>query len=282
MKTLHIKKWLVLGLPVLMASAASPALADGNSQAAAPAEKSYTGIVVSIDPKEHVLDMKNWTTLHKKFNLGESCLYSQLEKNSAALGDLRPGEKVTVCYQDAHGVLIAGRVEQQPMRIEGMVKKIDTDKHTLVLHGTMLDKEMQFPDDCKIVLRYGQSGNLNDLKVGNHVTITYETPDDQPTARQIAQTSIPFTGTLTAVDLNDKTVKAKSLLSTKKFNIADNCVIVVNGKPDGQLSDLKLNEKLMLSYDEINGVNVVNRIGPAETSADTVAVSPSRTVSSDY
>jgi len=81
---------------------------------------------------------------------------------------------------------------------------------------------------------------------------------------QIAQTSASFSGTLTAVDLDAKTVKAKEAFETKKFNLGDNCTIVINGKPDGKLSDLKPNDKLVFSYDEINGVNVATRTAPAE------------------
>jgi hypothetical protein len=76
------------------------------------------------------------------------------------------------------------------------------------------------------------------------------------------------------VDLNEKTVKAKTMFASKKFEIADNCAIVVNGKIGGQLADLRLKDKLLFNYDEINGVNVVTRIGPAEAPADSVAVAP--------
>jgi len=180
---------------------------------------------------------------------------------------------VTVTYQDVHGVLIASRIEQEPMRFEGMVKAIDADKHTLTLHQRALDKELVMPAECKIMLRGGKAGTFADIKVGNHVTVTYETPGNTPTARQIAQTSIPYTGTLTAIDLNDKTVKAKAMFETKKFNLADNCAIVVNGRTDGKLEDLKPNDKLVFSYDEINGVNVVNRIAPADMPPNAVATS---------
>ena len=101
--------------------------------------------------------------------------------------------------------------------------------------------------------------------------MTYETPGGKLTAREIAQTSIVFTGTLTAIDLGEKTLKARAVFDTKKFNVADNCAIVINGKTDGQLSDLKPDDKLVFSYDEINGVNVVNRIAPAEAQANSVA-----------
>ncbi len=129
----------------------------------------------------------------------------------------------------------------------------------------------QIANDCGVELRGGKSGELADIQTGNHVTVTYETPDGRLTAWQIAQTSIEFTGTLTAIDLGEKTLKAKAAFSTKKFNVADNCAIVINGRTDGQLSDLKPNDKLVFSYDEINGVNVVNRIAPAEAQPGSVA-----------
>ncbi len=90
-------------------------------------------------------------------------------------------------------------------------------------------------------------------------------------ARQIAQTSIEFTGTLTAIDLGEKTLKASAGFSSKKFNVADNCAIVINGKPDGRLSDLRPDEKLVFSYNNIKGVNVVNRIAPAGTEPNPIA-----------
>ena len=42
-----------------------------------------------------------------------------------------------------------------------------------------------------------------------------------------------------------------------------NCTVVINGKTDGKSSDLKPNDQLVFTYDQINGINVVNRIGPA-------------------
>jgi Cu/Ag efflux protein CusF len=273
MKTTRTKAWLAASALILSATAMFRASAD-QAATAAKDQKDYTGTVVAVDPKEHALSVKNWTTFSKAFNLGDNCGYSQLDKNNTTVNDLRPGEKVTVSYQDAHGVLIASRVEQEPMQFEGMVKAIDADKHTMTLHRTGLDKELQLATECKVVLREGKTGTFADIKVGNHVTATYETPDNTPTARQIAQTSIAFTGTLTAIDLNDKTVKAKTLFASKKFSVADNCAIVINGKPDGQMADLKPNDKLTFSYDEINGINVVNRIAPAELQPDSVAATP--------
>lgn len=269
MKMTGTKNWLavfasVLTVAAFRAAADQPALV-------APPENHYTGTVSAIDPDEHVLNVQGWLRMHKTFNLGENCVYTQLGKNPATAGDLHPGEKVTVSFQNMHGVLIASRVTQEPMRYEGMVKAVDPANHTLTLHRTAWDKKLQFPADCEIVLRDGKPGTLADIQVGNHVTVTYETPNYTPTARKIAQTSATFNGKLTAIDLDARTVKAGTAFSTKKFNVADNCAIVVNGKPDGRLADLRPDEDLVFSYDDINGVNVVNRIAPATARSDSVA-----------
>lgn len=212
--------------------------------------------------------------LNKKFNLGAACTYILWDDKTGTINDLRPGEKITIGYQDVNGVLVADRVEQQPVSFEGMVKAIDPSTHKLTMHHGGLDKTFQIADNCNVLLRDDKSGKLADIQTGNHVTVTYETPEGTPTARQIAQTSIEFTGTLTAIDLEEKTLKAKSGFSSKKFNLADNCAIVINGRTDARLGDLKPNDKLVFSYDEINGVNVVNRIAPADARPGSVAATP--------
>ena len=259
-------RWLAGAAAILTATAV---FGDAPNQpaTAVSAEKSYTGTVISVDPKERTLSVREWALSKKTFNLGDNCTYALLfttvEHNHGTAKDLRAGEKVTVRYQNSQSVLIADRIEQQPVRFEGMVAAINPDQHTLIVHRRGLDKELALPDDCLVLLRNEKPGQLADIHAGDHVTVTYEKPGGTPTAREIAQTSLDFTGTLTAIDLGEKTVKAKAMFDTKKFSVADNCAIVINGKPDGKLSDLKPNDKLLFSYDEINGVNVLNRIGPA-------------------
>jgi hypothetical protein len=207
----------------------------------------------------------------KKFNLGDACTYAMVGQDSGTAGDLRPGQKVTVGYQDAHGVLVADRVTQQPMRDEGMVKSIDPATQTLTLDQAVMDKKFQLPTDCEVTLRGDRSGTIADIQPGNRVLITYEVPNGKATARQIAQTSQTFTGDLTAIDLDQKTITAKAMFATKKFNVGDDCAVVINGKTNGKLTDLRPGESLRFSYDIVNGVNVVNRIAPANGSGNTVA-----------
>lgn len=278
MKIPLTKTWLATGVAVLTTVAALPALADQPAVPATPPgpEKSYTGTVISVDPNEHTLRVKSWAMFDKSFNLGDACVVSQLENSHATVNDVRVGEKVTVGYVKVHGVLIANRIEQDAMRYEGTVKALDAAKGTMTLAGPTFDRQLQIANDCKVGLRNGRIGTFADIRTGNYVTVTYERPVKAPVVRQIDQTSLAFTGTLTAVDLGEKTLKAKATFDSKKFNVADDCAIVINGKTDGKLADLRLNEPLVINYDEINGVKVANRIAPV--SSDTPTNSPVHSV----
>ncbi len=252
---------------VLTATSGFNARADQPMSAAGP-EKTYTGQVISVDPQDHMLNVKSWMFSNQEFNLGANCTYMLLGVNNGTVGDIRPGQKITVRYVDSQGVRIADRIDQNPMQYEGMVTAIDSNKHLLTLHRNGMNQPVQIADGCNVTLRDNKLGVLGDIQPGDHVTVTYETPNGMPTARQIAQTSIAFTGKLTAIDLDEKTVKAKGGMETMKFNLANNCAIVINGRPDGKLSQLQPNERLQFNYDSINGVNVVNRIAPAPEGAE--------------
>ena len=275
MKMTRSKNWMAVCAAVLTAMAASRVSA-GDATANAPAtkpDKTYTGTVVSVSPKENMLDVKGFPFGHKRFNLGDSCTYTMVGRDSGVIGDLRPGQRITVGYQDARGVLVADRVTQQPLRDEGMVKAIDPKAHTLKLRVGILDKTYQLPADCDVTWRGDRAGAIADVETGNHVTVTYEVPNGIATARDIAQTSATFTGNLTAIDLDQKTMTVKTAFTTKKFNVGDNCAIVINGKTDGKLTDLRPGENLTFSYDSVNGVNIVNRIASAEAQKSSVAAS---------
>lgn len=252
-------------MSILAAAAVFSASADQQTTATKQ-YKSCTATVKSVDPKEHVLVVKRFL-LGKTFNLGDSCEYMFL-KGPGALSDLRPGQKVTVYYQNVHGVLVAHRLEQRPLRYEGTVKAIDPESRTLTLHHHALDKTFLIAGDCAVVLRGNKSGTLASVKPGHRVSVLYEIPNGKRIAREIDQTSATFVGTLTAIDLNARTLKAKHVFGTKKFNLADDCTIILNGKTEAQMRDLKPGDNLAFNYDVVNGVNIVNRIAQTEAPAE--------------
>ena len=260
MKMIKTTKQTAVLAGVLASTAALTAYADEGMSGARP-EDSYTGQIVSVDSQDRMVSVKSWPLSQKEFNLGDKCAFALLGVNNGTVADLRPGEKITVMYQDSHGVRIADRIQQVPMQYEGMVKAIDPSTHTLTLQNRYgPDESLLIADGCNVTLRQNKAGVLTDIQPGDHVTVTYEEPNGSKTARQIAQTSAEFTGRLTAIDLDQKMVKARNPAETMKFNLADNCAIVVNGRTDGKLSQLQPNERLEFNYDTINGVNVVNRI----------------------
>ncbi len=262
MKTTALRTWTVTCLAALTAATGFRAWAD-DPAVAKKHEKCYTGTVAAMDAPEHTLRVKGfWAS--RRFNLGDSCAVTLADGSTGATSDLRPGQKVSVDYRNTEGVLVADRIRQIPMRYTGMVKTVDPQTHKLTLHHKMWDKTFALGSDCKVMLRDDKTGTLTDVKPGFHVTVVYEAPGGRLTAREIDETSARFEGELTALDLTARTVQAKHALgSPKKFNLADDCAIMTNGKPDGHLRDLRPGEKLIFNYEPVDGVNVVTRIAPA-------------------
>jgi hypothetical protein len=123
-------------------------------------------------------------------------------------------------------------------------------------------------EDCSVILHDQQNGALAGIMPGDHVTVVYETPPGAPLERQVAQTSVSFTGSVVAIDLPRRTLSAKGLFGVKQFNLADNCSIVLDGRTDAPFIKLRLGQRLTINYDDVNGVNVANRIGPAEAARE--------------
>ena len=96
--------------------------------------------------------------------------------------------------------------------------------------------------------------------------------DDASANATAAKPDKDYTGTIVSVDPKEHTLQVKSFpFSNKKFNLGDDCAVVINGKPKGKLTDLRPGESLIFSYYNINGVNVVDRIAPAKGSGSAVA-----------
>jgi Cu/Ag efflux protein CusF len=265
---------LTLGAALSLGSA-RPALAD--STASGANEKTAKGVLRSIDQKEKTVELKSfWGT--RKFNIGTDCKVTLQGKPDTSLAELRPGQKVQISYERVQGVLVAHQITQENVNFTGYVASIDPPKHTMTIRSHLLDKTFFIADDCKVLLR-DKAGAVPDIQPGNYVTVTFETPESVSTAHEIALASVTFKGAMTAIDMNDRTLKAKAMLTAKKFNLADDCQIVVGDKPGAKMSDLKLGDQLIISYDDQKGVNIVNRIevaGTASENATTAAVQRSK------
>jgi Cu/Ag efflux protein CusF len=260
MKTSVLRNWTVVGLSVLTTAAVFRASAD--EAATAKPERTYTGMVKSVDADARTVTIKSFLS-SRHLNLGESCEYSFANPDATGIADVRPGQKVTVSYKNVNGVLVADHLTQRPLLYKGKVKSINPEEHTITVGG----KTFHIADGCAVVLLDNKSGTLADVEPDHLVTIRHENPNGVRTARQIAQTSDSFTGSLTAIDLTDRTIKARATFGSKEFHLANNCAILVNGQP-AQMNDLKPGDKLVFSFDSVDGVNVATRIAPANGSPE--------------
>lgn len=264
MKTTKLlnRTWTALLVPVTILAIKAAA---AQASASPTHQKDVTGIATGVDQQDKTVRVKTfWGT--KRLNIADDCRVSMQDKPDATLEDLRPGQKLEVNYADNQGVLVVHQIAQQNLTFAGHITAIDPARHTITLRSRVLGKTFRIANDCKVMLRDEKAGTLADLQPGNRATVIYEIPGDAAIAHRIAQTSDTFNGTLTAIDLNERTLKAKAFLSSKQFDLADDCSIVISGKPDAGLSDLRLGEKLVLSYDDVDGVNIVNRIASPEAS----------------
>jgi predicted RNA-binding protein len=237
--------------------------ADADQAAARPVkEKEFEGKVVYVNAEEHTLTVRDWLR-HRTFDLGGNCAITRWDNTAGAVADLRPGEKVTVGYQNAHGVLAADRVTQEAMRFRGVVKAIEPEHRELVMGRWDHDKTFKLAQDCKVVLHNQANGDVAEIKPGDHITLVYETPAGPDVAYQIMRTSANFTGALVAIDMPHRTVCIEDAVSTRQFSLASDCSIVASNTTDAPMADLRPGERLTISYDKVNGVNVANRIAPA-------------------
>ncbi|MGC3959715.1 MAG: DUF5666 domain-containing protein [Verrucomicrobiota bacterium] len=272
MKTLFPRTLTTLAVVVAGLVWASPVFGDDTSATkdkdATINEKVYQGTISAIDAVEKTVSVKG-TMFSKTFNTAEACKISLEDKPAAALSDLRVGQKVDVHYQNVLGVLVAGEIVQHNLELKGQITAINPDKRLLAVKAGTRTRELSIADNCRVILKDRRVGALDNLKVGHTVNIAYDPADGDMTARKIEQKAETFVGTIQALDAATKTVKARSLMSEKKFNLADGCRIVVANKPDASLRDLRIGDKVEFSYEAADGVLVANRIGRDANLAET-------------
>jgi len=223
-------------------------------------DKNFKGTVTAVDSKEKTVSARNfWGT--KTFNIGDSCTVSLEDQPSASLEGLRPGQKVDISYQNARGVPVVDRIVQHNLIFKGCISAIDPAKRTLSVKHGGYTHDFVAAEDCVVLIKDDKSKKLDDLKVGHTVNVVYESPNGALVARRIEQKNPTFVGTIKAIDAETRTVKAKDMLSEKTFHLADGCQIIAGNKLGDNLGDLRIGGRFTFTYEDVNGVLVVNRIG---------------------
>lgn len=272
---------LAMTLACAMISVADTVSPDQQASASEKTEalKTFEGTIASLNGKEHTVTVDGfWTT--KTFNPAATCEV-RLEDQPATLADLRPGQKVKVAYEKRDGVLISRQISQRNMIYEGRIASYDPEKRTMEVSDTWKSREFSIPADCPVMLHDNQTGTIEDLQMGQRVKVIFESPPDTPSfqAHRIVQDYESFSGTIRAIDADTKTVKAKTLLNEKKFNLARDCKVILADQSEGTLRDLQIGDRVEFSYEDADGVLVANLITQetgAEPSATVQASAPRR------
>jgi cold shock CspA family protein len=260
MKTMLTYTATTAAVALLSMAYVSPAL-GGDSRTAAPKEKTFKGSVSAVDVPDKTLSVKGFF-FTRNFHMGNDCKVSLEDRAVASLAELRPGQKVDVRYEDDNGVLIAMNIAQYNLAYTGRITAMDPVARTLTLKDDVMIHNLAIAPDCAVVLKGTQAGTWDNLQIGDPVTIIYEKVNDSHLARRIEQKSDTFTGTLEAIDATTRSVRVKATFTEKKFNLSDSCPIVINGKLNGSLSDLRIGQRVSLNYDDKQGVLVANRVSP--------------------
>jgi len=276
MKAKLIRKLMILGLTftllpgmsLVMAEAGSPTATPAPAKAAAAVKAlEFTGTINVVDAEERIVKVDKFL-MDKTFNLAEKCTFAVGLDKESSLENLTPDMEVTVSYQEADGVLVATHIAQRWYTHTGYIKTTTPASREIVMERLGMAKKYKVNDNTRLTI-HNDSAKLGDLKPGQKVTVTYTKQDDVWLAQKVEDTSETFTGTVEAIDAGANSIKVKSLINTRKFNLGEGCKIVLNGETNGKLKDLRIGQKVTIDYEEVKGVMVAARIelGTAQTAA---------------
>jgi hypothetical protein len=257
-----------IGVWVLLA--ALPISVRADQQAACMhAEKTWKGTLSAVNTQNNTVKAKHWG-FTETFHLGDKCPVVAVDKKEAPLSDLRPGEKVMISYQELEGVRVANRIVERALHYSGRVHAVDSNAGTVTMAEAPLYKPFRSPEtfrvakDCKFTLATSSSGELADVRPGDRITIVYELPGDTPVAYRISDHSSTFVGELDALNLPGRTLKANQMTGEKTFQLADKCRFIASNHQAEPLKDLSLGQQYRFTYRDVNGINVLDRIVPAQ------------------
>ncbi len=260
-------------MATLPAGAKSDPAAAGTTR-----DRAWSGTITCVSSQDNTLKAKSGF-FTRTFELGEHCPISTVDKKEAALSDLRSGDRVTIRYQDVEGVLVARRIAERPLHYAGTVHAIDPKGGLVTMEEAPLYQPFRAPrtfhvaSNCKIVLWNGHEGTLADVQPGDRIVVTYDRPNGSSVAYRIRDRDLATVGTVEAIDLPARTVKAKEESGEKSFAVGDHCRIMVNGNKRAQLKDLVAGQTYRFTYEEVNGINVLDRVAPASVAKSAATAS---------
>ena len=258
MKTSTMRTIAAVSVTTLLLASLSRAYAD----TASPEKyQTFKGTVVKVNDKERTMTASGfWFWSERTFNAGDSCeVLIGDNKKEATLKDLAPGNWVEVQFSSVGGVNVASQIAEKYGHYTGHIVSIDPNGRKLTLKRGAYQKPFVLAGDCQVLMN-DKEGAMSALKIGHKVTIAYAREGDLSLAHKVAQNSLSFVGALEGIDAETRTLKAEHLLTDRKFHLADDCPIIVNGVADGEFRDLRIGYTVTINYENVDGILVANRI----------------------
>jgi Cu/Ag efflux protein CusF len=264
MKTMLTRTVVALGVALGLGYTG---LAFADEQVSTAKLKTYKGTLLSVGEKDHAVTVRGLVTT-RAFNPAEDCKLTFETRDNPGWADLSPGQKVTVTYYSAHGVRVARQIAQHDRVRTGYITALDTAKRKLAIKQAGFTYNFAMADKATVTFNGGKSGSLENLKIGDTITVVYQSENDPLIAARVEQKNPTFTGTIRAIDAEKQTVTAKSLWHEKKFHVGDGCKIVINDQVNGSLRDLRIGDRMSVSYENADGVLVASRISREAMASD--------------
>jgi hypothetical protein len=269
-----MKSIILQAMPVMLAAALVQPCTGGTQSAEKDAAdyKIHTGTLKEVNALNRTVDVKGfWLWSKPTFHVGEGCRVLMRDQEGAGIQNLRPGQRVHVRYRILDGVKVANQITEDNPTWTGHISVMHPENRTFQIRDGLRRKDFIASPDCIIVGREDQPKRLADLNVGHRVVVTFLDTGKTNRAVKIEHGSQVFTGTLEAIDADARMLRAQHLLSEERFTLASSCPIVVEGRTDGALGDLRLGDKLLIHYEVLDGVRVANRVERHDAAATPAA-----------
>ena len=96
---------------------------------------------------------------------------------------------------------------------------------------------------------------------------TFWSPTNSSAAAGEEQSSRETTGTITAIDQQAKTMTVKGAVMTKSFKITSDTQVTNQNSTSARLDDLKVGDKVRVSYTDLDGVLTANSVVRIESNS---------------
>ena len=118
-------------------------------------------------------------------------------------------------------------------------------------------------EDCLVLLQDSPEASFQDVRPGQRVHVRYRTMEGVKVASQITENNPSFSGHITRIHPDRRTMTVKKGLFKKDFVVDSECVVVQGRDNPWTFSDLKLGHPVTVTYLNAGSTNVAAKIRQA-------------------